>query len=132
MCVRLDPLPEDAYQEIWEKVFRALPGFDPKGSASVSTWVSRIAHHQLVDRHRSRRRRVEVELEESLPAPPRSQYTDLEAALKALPEANRRVVVLHHLYGFSLEEIAETEGIALGTIKSRLHRGRAFLAEFLK
>ena len=57
LCVRLDPQPEDAYQGAWEKILRALPGFDPRGSAALSTWLTRITHNHLVDRYRARRRR---------------------------------------------------------------------------
>ena len=55
----------------------------------------------------------------------------LEAALERLPYAHRRVVLLHHLNGVPLADIAAAEGVAVGTIKSRLHRGRARLAELL-
>src|SRR5690606_22014330 len=54
LCRRLTPDPDDCYQEIWEKVFRALPRFDPGGAASVRTWILTIAHRHLVDRHRRR------------------------------------------------------------------------------
>ena len=56
----------------------------------------------------------------------------LEAALPLLAEEHRRVVVLHHLHGLPLEEIAAAEGVALGTIKSRLHRARARLLAALE
>jgi RNA polymerase sigma-70 factor (ECF subfamily) len=133
LCWRLDRAPEDAYQEIWEKVLRALPGFDPHGPAALSTWITRIAHHHLVDRHRVRRRRPDAEDDpDRLPAPPAARYADLEAAIATLPEAHRRVVVLHHLHEVPLEDIARTEGVPLGTIKSRLHRARNRLAEILR
>ena len=48
-----------------------------------------------------------------------------------LTDSHRRVVVLHHIHGVPLEQLAADEGVALGTIKSRLHRGRAHLAELL-
>ena len=139
LCRRLCPEPEDAYQEIWEKVLGALPRFDPAGSASLRTWILTIAHRHLVDRHRRRQvRGVVVQLPDLAVAPvaearlDRAQRTELLiAALDRLPEAQRRVVVLHHLHGQSLEAIANAEGVAVGTVKSRLHRGRARLAEIL-
>lgn len=140
LCRRLGPEPQDAYQEIWEKVFGALCRFDPEGSASVRTWIATIAHRHLVDRHRRRTVRGEVvELGEVLLSTGSGEeYADtladidrLEAALQRLPEGHRRVVVMHHLQDRSLDEIAASEGIATGTVKSRLHRARARLLELL-
>jgi RNA polymerase sigma-70 factor (ECF subfamily) len=55
----------------------------------------------------------------------------LVGALRKLPEAQRRAVVLHHMGGLSIAEIAADEGVAEGTIKARLSRGRAALAGLL-
>jgi RNA polymerase sigma-70 factor (ECF subfamily) len=137
LCRRLDTEPEDAAAEAWEKVLRALPGFDPAGPASLATWIARITHRHLVDRHRRRRARPgdvpgddgdEIDLEG---APATGPHLDLERALDALPAAHRRVVVMHHVYGHALEDIAASEGIPLGTVKSRLHRARNRLVEVL-
>lgn len=138
LCRRLDPDPEDAAQEVWEKVHRGLPRFDPAGSASLATWLTVLTHRHLVDRHRRRRARGEAApLEDALLDPSPSaelRLSDarallgLEAALGSLPEEQRRVVVLHHHHGLPLEQIAADEGVPVGTIKSRLHRGRARLA----
>lgn len=134
LCLRLDPHPEDAYQEVWEKILRGLPGFDPAGPAALSTWITRVTHHHLVDRHRARRRRPDPDDDdvEALPAPAVAPTDDLDAALASLPEAHRRVLVLHHLHDVPLETIAAAEGIAVGTVKSRLHRARNRLAEILR
>ncbi len=141
LCRRLDPDPEDAAQEVWEKVYRGLPRFDPAGSASLATWITTVTHRHLVDRHRRRRARGESEPLDQEPADPSPNAElrllegragqGLEAALALLPEDQRRVLVLHHLHGRELSEIAEVEGVALGTVKSRMHRGRARLAELL-
>lgn len=117
--------PEDAYQEVWERVFRALPAFDREGSP-VGAWIATIAHRHLVDRWRRRQVRSEVPLDDDVPVVPPSG--DLDEALRHLPDAHRRVVLLHHLHGLSLDEIAASEDIAVGTVKSRLHRARAALA----
>jgi len=142
LCRRLAPDPDDCYQEIWAKALGALGRFDPAGSASIRTWVMTIAHRHLVDRHRRRLVRgtvVPIE-DQPLPAPAigaderidgRRRQVRLEAALERLPDPQRRVVVLHHLHGLELTVIAQTEGVAVGTIKSRLHRGRGRLAELL-
>lgn len=135
LCTRLDPQPEDAYQEAWERILRALPGFDPRGAAALSTWITRITHNHLVDRYRARRRRAgDVDLEDldTLPAPAVARFDDLEAAVASLPEPQRRVVVLHHLHDQPLEAIADAEGVPLGTVKSRLHRARNRLSEILR
>jgi RNA polymerase sigma-70 factor, ECF subfamily len=138
LCRRLCAEPEDAYQEVWARVFAALPRFDADGTATLRTWVATITHRHLVDRHRRRTVRGEVVELGELPAPlegdPVERRRDrdrLEAALQRLPEAHRRVVVLHHLHDLPLDRIATDEGVALGTVKSRLHRARARLLELL-
>ena len=133
ICRRMDPDPEDACQEIWEKVLRALPTFDTTGSASASTWVATISHRHLVDRHRRRTVRGIAVSPDDLPtrAHQRPELARLESALQSLPENHRRVVLLHHVHGVALEDIAAEEGVPVGTIKSRLHRARARLVEDL-
>ena len=140
LCRRMCSEPDDAYQEVWEKVFRALHRFDPDKPGALRSWVATITHRHLVDRHRRRRTRgVVVPLRDVPPRDPdideriarRQEVARLEAALQRLPEPHRRVVVMHHLQGVSLEEIAGQEGVATGTVKSRLHRARARLASLL-
>ena len=139
LCLRLCPEPEDAYQEIWEKALGAFSRFDPAGPATLRGWLLTIAHRHLIDRHRRRSvRGVVVPLAGLSVAPEAEEALDLaarrarlDAALARLSEPQRRVIVLHHLHGRPLEQLAAIEGVALGTIKSRLHRGRARLAELL-
>lgn len=142
ICRRLCPDPDDAYQAIWARVFAALPGFDPSGPASLRTWIFTIAHRHLVDRHRRRAVRERHAVDEpdvELSVPPvaehrlteRERRARLAEALDGLPEPMRRVVVLHHLGGQPLTSIAAAEGVAVGTVKSRLHRARAQLASAL-
>lgn len=146
LCRRLDPEPEDAYQEAWAHLFRALPRFADDGPASLRTWCVRVVRRRLVDRHRRARVRGIVghlapeQLEEhpgrgldpEARAARSQRQARLEAALQRLPAAQRRVVVLHHLHGVPLAELAVDEGVAEGTVKSRLHRGRARLAGLLE
>lgn len=140
LCVRLDPEPEDAWQEVWARVARTLERFDPGGPASVKTWIARIAHRLLVDRHRRRQARPRggelPELPDHRDAEQALAHKQgvhrIEAALATLPPAWRRVVVRHHIDGVELEVLAADEGVAVGTIKSRLHRGRARLSELLE
>lgn len=142
LCRRLDPDPDDAFQAIWERVHQRMDRFDPAGPASLGTWIGSLARHLLVDRHRRRRVRGEVvgqirlaepgradRVEEALDAEGRRQR--LEGALSRLPPGQRRAVLLHHLDGLAIDTIAQVEGVAEGTIKSRLHRARARLVRLL-
>jgi RNA polymerase sigma-70 factor (ECF subfamily) len=140
MCVRLAPDPDDCYQEVWEKVLGALDRFDPAGSATIGTWIASVARNHLIDRHRRRQVRGEVVSIEALPAVSpgadeivaATQFRErVEAAVQRLPDALKRVVVLHHVHGVPLDQLAEEEGVPVGTVKSRLHRGRIQLAELL-
>ena len=142
-CRRLDADPDDAYQVIWEKVIAAIHRFDPSGPRPLPSWVMTIAHRALVDRHRRRSvRGVVIPFAEPPDAPAPAEdpgdtidrarlRTRLEEALSRLPEPQRRVVVMHHVHGLDLPAIAEAEGTAIGTLKSRLHRGRARLQALL-
>ena len=139
VCRRLAREPEDAYQEVWERIQRTLPRFDP-ARGTLRAWMTAITHRHLIDRHRRRQVRGEVlRLDDRASVLPmvdeqidRSRRkARLDEAIARLPDAQRRVVVLHHLGGRSLADIADEEGVAIGTIKSRLHRGRARLAELL-
>ncbi len=147
LCRRLDQQPEDAYQDAWAHLFAVIGRFEPHGTASLRTWVKRVVHRRLVDRHRRSKVRavvspwesgmVEERVASGLPGPEQlasegRRRARLEAALEHLAPAQRRVVVLHHIHGTPLDELAEREGVALGTIKSRLHRGRARLLQLLE
>jgi RNA polymerase sigma-70 factor, ECF subfamily len=67
---------------------------------------------------------------ESAPAPDENTVA-LVTALRSLPEAQRRALVLHHLAGFSVAEVAVVEHCPEGTVKARLSRGRAALAPLM-
>jgi RNA polymerase sigma-70 factor (ECF subfamily) len=139
LCRRLTPDAEDAYQDVWERVARSLDAWDAE-RGTLGAWIVTITHRVLIDRHRRRKVRGEVvELPDLAdPAGPvderlvaASRAAALERALLRLPEAHRRVVVLHHQHGVPLEQIALEEGVALGTVKSRLHRARARLVTLM-
>lgn len=141
MCRRLAVDPDDCYQEIWLKVMRAWPSFDPAGPAPVRGFVATIARRHLVDQHRreaARDRAVRAAANEPVVVAVDDRVdlgrdrARLEAALAELASDQRHVVVQHHIHGASLDELAAEQGVALGTIKSRLHRGRARLAERLR
>jgi RNA polymerase sigma-70 factor (ECF subfamily) len=132
---------DDLAQDLLRRLLENLPRFDPNGPAQFSTWVFAVAHHHLVDVSR-RRRLALAPLEAGLDVPDRDPGADriaagrselrlLEAAIARLPEVQRRVFVLVAVHGQALEAVAETEGVPVGTVKSRLHRARAALARDL-
>lgn len=140
MCRRLADDPDDAFQEVWAKVFAALGSFRADGPASIRTWIRSVAQRHLVDLHRRGKVRGAVLSYEDRAADvasveqriaTRQTVASLTRALDRLPAEQRRVVVGHHLGGLTLVELADAESVAIGTVKSRLHRGRARLAEIL-
>jgi RNA polymerase sigma-70 factor (ECF subfamily) len=145
----------DVTQDVFIKVFRSISGFH--GDASLRTWIYRIALHETSNRRRwwNRHKRQELAMDapieneegectcmaEMLATGDASPFEQVlrsetrhrvEAALRELPDAYREVVVLREIEGFGYEEIAEILNVNLGTVKSRLTRGRAALREFLK
>ena len=125
---------EDATQETFLAVLRALPGF--RGECRISTWVYRIAIRSAL-RVRARRPRTEsLEFEpagESRdPALVSERARQVRKALARLTADHRAVLALFSLDGLSHREIAETLGIPEGTVWSRLHLARKKLAAELK
>jgi RNA polymerase sigma-70 factor (ECF subfamily) len=126
----------DVVQECFVKAYQNAGRWD--GAAESGPWLARIAVNLSIDRWRRNRRRgqtfsplaegdhLEV-LAASGPAPDsgvlrREAGDRLSLALRELPERQRAVVVLRHYQELSLEEIASTLGMSLGTVKSSLHR----------
>jgi RNA polymerase sigma-70 factor, ECF subfamily len=105
----------------------------------LRAYLFTILHNAFVDRQRSRRRMAEVDIEQVLPylAQAGSQYAvvelhDLRRALKVLPAEQREVVLLIGLQGLSYREAADVLGVPLGTVMSRLARGRAMLHQLME
>lgn len=131
---------EDLTQETFVRVFRSLHTYTP---GTFDGWLHRITTNLFLDQARRRARlRVETIPEEmqlvaGWQESPHRQYEhanldpDVQAALDALPPANRVVVVLSDIEGLSYAEVAATLGVKIGTVQSRLHRGRARLREQL-
>jgi RNA polymerase sigma-70 factor (ECF subfamily) len=97
-------------------------------------WVRRVAMNLALDGLRRARRRVTVLLRLGPPedVPPVSEDgVALVAAMRTLPARHRQVLVLHHLVGLSVEEIASQLAVPAGTVKTRLARGRRMLASRL-
>ncbi|HEV3474978.1 MAG TPA: RNA polymerase sigma factor [Actinomycetota bacterium] len=125
----------DATQEAFLACHEKLSGF--RGDAAFTTWLHRVALNVCYDalRKRSRERPDEEEIEPP-PVADASEATatgvDVHRALQRVPEEFRAVVLLHDAYGLPYEEIAEIIGVPVGTVKSRLHRGRVAMARILR
>ena len=129
---------EDLVQETFLRAYRALDRF--QAGSNARAWLLTILQRVRTDAFRRRQRRPQtVELTDDGPqlaVPPAqnalaSGYEDLERALQALPEAFRTAVVLRDVQDLSYAEIAEALGVPVGTVMSRIHRGRALLREAL-
>src|SRR5262245_66200284 len=81
MCRRLAVDPDDCYQEIWLKVMRALPSFDPAGPAPVRGFVATIARRHLVDQHRRQTARDRAARAAALDTPAVDPAERIDAAL---------------------------------------------------
>ena len=145
----------DLTQEVFVKVFRGVGGFH--GESSLRTWIYRIALREASNqrrwwmRHKMQEVPIEQEtaenesgaplrLREMLVDPGESPYemavhaenrTRVEEALRRVPEPYRTTLILRDIEGFVYEEVAEMQGVNLGTVKSRLVRGRASLRTLL-
>lgn len=140
----------DVVQEVFLKVFRKIGAF--RGDSSLKTWIYRIAVNEAYNFRRwfSRHRQQEVGLEgeeegslsyyQKLHDPGRSpfdsasnteQHALVEAALARLNPTFRAAVILRDIEELSYEEIAEVLQVALGTVKSRILRGRDALRKEL-
>ena len=145
----------DLTQEVFVKVFRGLGSFH--GESSLRTWIYRIALREASNqrrwwmRHRYQEVPIEQEMAEgssgaslklkdmlvdSAESPyDMAVHTEnrerVEAALKRVPEPFRTTLILRDIEGFVYEEVAEMQGVNLGTVKSRLMRGRALLKGLL-
>ncbi|NPC95865.1 RNA polymerase sigma factor SigE [Nocardioides sp. zg-DK7169] len=128
---------EDLTQEVFVRVFRSLSSYTP---GTFEGWLHRITTNLFLDQAR-RKQRIRFDalsdaradrLTSSSP-PPEAAYTeqrfddDVEAALATLPPGFRAAVVLCDVEGLAYEEIADILGAKLGTVRSRIHRGRAML-----
>lgn len=145
----------DLTQEVFVKVFRGVSSFH--GESSLRTWIYRIALREASNqrrwwlRHKQQEVPIELEIAESesgVPMRLKDTLVDgsespfdaavheenrarVEAALLQVPEPFRTTLILRDIEGFVYEEVAEIQGVNLGTVKSRLVRGRAFLKTLL-
>jgi RNA polymerase sigma-70 factor (ECF subfamily) len=133
---------EDLTQEVFVRVFRSLPTYTP---GTFEGWLHRITTNLFLDMARRRQRirfeglgeETEARLGGAEPTPAqafddRHLDSDIQAALKGLAPEYRAAVILCDIEGLSYEEIAAALGIKLGTVRSRIHRGRAQLRAALE
>ena len=132
---------EDLTQDVFVRVFRSLSSYTP---GTFEGWLHRITTNLFLDMVR-RKARIrfdalpdDAERVASKDRGPAQVYDDthfdhdVQAALDALPPDFRAAVVLCDLEGLSYEEIAATLGIKIGTVRSRIHRGRSQLRAALE
>ena len=113
---------EDIAQEAFLAALRNLHRFDRR--RPFGPWLHRIVVNRAIDWSRTRRLRAESELHEiAVEQPDHTDAGPLAAAIAALPEEQRAVIVLRHLLGYTPGEIAELLGLPRGTVNSRLRRG---------
>ena len=130
---------EDLTQETFIRVFRSVQNYQP---GTFEGWLHRITTNLFLDMVR-RRARIRMEaLPEDYDRVPADEPNpeqiyhdsrlgpDLQAALDSLPPEFRAAVVLCDIEGLSYEEIGATLGVKLGTVRSRIHRGRQALRDY--
>jgi RNA polymerase sigma-70 factor, ECF subfamily len=126
---------EEAEEVVQEAFVQLIPRWNTvRAYDDPEAWVRRVAFRRLSNRRRTSRvaaRTLSV-LRRAPNAPAVSgDRVDVVRALAVLPVAQRQVLVLHHLLDFPVERVAAELGISVGTVKSRLARGRAALAPLL-
>ncbi|MFM7616658.1 MAG: sigma-70 family RNA polymerase sigma factor [Actinomycetes bacterium] len=143
---------EDLVQETYLRAYRGFPGYQEGGN--LRAWLFRIATNAYINSYRARQRRPEMRdldgMEEwalhgamgGLEKARAARTAEIEAldampddavkqALEDLPDVFRQAVLLADVDGFSYREIAEITDVPIGTVMSRLHRGRRKLEEAL-
>jgi RNA polymerase sigma factor (sigma-70 family) len=132
---------EDLTQEVFVRVFRSLSSYTP---GTFEGWLHRITTNLFLDQARRRRKirfdALADDADQRLPGrAPTPEHAlqdqlfdaDVESALAALPPDFRAAVVLCDIEGLSYEEIAAILDVKLGTVRSRIHRGRMLLRKAL-
>lgn len=132
---------EDLTQEVFVRVFRSLSSYSP---GTFEGWLHRITTNLFLDQARRKAKirfdaladDADQRLPGRMPTPDhalleRQFDDDIENALAALPPDFRAAVVLCDIEGLSYDEIADVLGLKLGTVRSRIHRGRTMLRKAL-
>ena len=135
---------QDCLQEAMLRVYRAIGSF--KGQSSFGTWVYRITMNTCLDELRRKKNKQSASLDNMLDqgwsptdesASPEKKAIQSEMrrciskSIQELPEDMRSAIIMRDIHGYSYDEIADTLNVNVGTIKSRISRGREKLREKL-
>lgn len=144
MCANREDA-QDCLQDAMIRIYRSISGF--KGQSSFATWVYRITMNTCLDELRKRKSRQATSLDtlvesgysptDGINTPEKQAISSeqrrvLDGAIAELPEDMRSAIVLRDIQGFSYEEIAQMQDANIGTIKSRISRGREKLRQILR
>jgi RNA polymerase sigma-70 factor (ECF subfamily) len=144
VAYRLTGNDDDAADLVQEALLRVRRGLSTYQPGSMEGWLSRITTNVFLDEMRRRKRRPLEALpdipDQALPPSAGADEVlaassidaDVQAALLQLPAEFRAAVVLCDVAGLPYQEISETLGVPVGTVRSRIHRGRALLREALR
>jgi RNA polymerase sigma-70 factor (ECF subfamily) len=128
-------LAEDICQEVFLKVYQALPGFDSR--CQFTTWLFQVAKHRVVDelRARERRGRPPIELDAvpqlSVAAQPSEAVEEMDAVWRAIGDLSldlKNALLLRDVVGLSYSEIADALETTLATVKWRIYKARETVA----
>ena len=146
LAVRMCPTPElaeEAAQEAFLAAWQSLPFF--RGDSAFATWLYRLTSNACVDLLRKENRHqgpslddetVSAKVPDPTPTPEKAVEQkelrrQIEAGLQTLSPEHREVLILREIQQLSYDEIADVLSLDLGTVKSRINRGRRQLREFL-
>jgi RNA polymerase sigma-70 factor (ECF subfamily) len=148
LVVRMVPDRDQAADAVQEAFFSAYRKMDSFRGGSVRSWLSRICVNAAMDAQRAKKRRPAQpypELEDESWQPPAGEEADplaiamtterthvLNDALARITDDQRTAIVLFDVEGYDYAEIADMTGVSLGTVKSRIHRGRLALRTLLE
>jgi RNA polymerase sigma-70 factor, ECF subfamily len=131
-------LSEDLGQDVFMDAYRGLANFDPARSR-FSTWLYRITQNKTINAFRKRRPLLFAEVPETAIAAGGSEkfaadelHLEFDRILDRLPARQKAAFVWSEIEELSYKDIAEIEGVSVGTIKSRISRARRFLRDALK
>jgi RNA polymerase sigma-70 factor, ECF subfamily len=147
LVVRMVPDRDQAADAVQEAFFSAYRNLSSFRGGSVKSWLNRICVNAAMDTQRARKRRPVQpypELEDESWQPKAGDDVDperialhgersrvLAAAMAHITDDQRTAIVLYDVEGYDYAEIAEMTGVSLGTVKSRIHRGRLSLRDIL-
>jgi RNA polymerase sigma-70 factor (ECF subfamily) len=133
---------EDASQDVFVRLWRALPGYN--GNAALSTWIYAITRNTCISLLRKRRPQISLDepafaddeegagMQLAAPEQDDSAVQSVEKLLGQLPERYRQAVTLFYMEDQSYEQTAAALGLPLGTVKALLHRARKRLIELTR